>query len=808
MSQSAEITLLGIAALGALAALVVATLALRRPAAGPGGRGGVVPGPAAGSPEPQRDLIDDLGAVVWESDATSTRFTFMSRRTEEMLGYPPERFVDNPGFWTSLIHTEDRERVLSGCREAAAAGRDFEIEYRMTARDGHLVWVRNIARVIHDEAGRPRSIRGLMVDVSERRRAMEEMRVSEDRYRLLFDNNPHSMWVSDAETLGFLAVNDAAVRAYGYSREEFLRMTIKDIRPPEDLPALMRELARVQPGLYSPGTWRHRRKDGTLFDVEIVVHTLLFDGRPARLTLASDVTQRRQAERELRAERDHSAVIVRTTPSLVCGLAPSGTTLFMNPAGERLTGYRAEELVGRGFLEVLLPRDGAQQAGSILNHLATADLRDSELVLTTRSGESRTLAWNWIRRTDESGRLIEILGFGEDVSERRRLEDQLRQSQKMEAIGRLAGGVAHDFNNLMTAVSGYSELLLGRFEKDDPVRRDLEEIKKAGDRAAALTRQLLAFSRRQVLRPEVLDLNAVVAGMDQMLRRLIGEDIELMTALSPALGMVRADPGQIEQVIMNLAVNSRDAMPRGGKLTIETGNIDLDETYARGHAEARPGAYVMLAVSDTGEGMDAETRAHLFEPFFTTKGQGEGTGLGLSMVYGIVKQSGGNVWVYTEPGHGTTVKVYLPHVARGAERVAAPAVASGPAHGDETVLLVEDEEVVRSLAREILEMHGYSVLVARDGLEALQICERHPGRIHLLLTDVVMPRMNGRDLVERAAPMRPDMRILFMSGYTSDTIVHHGVLDPGTAYLQKPFSVDGLAHRVREVLDAHPGRTN
>src|ERR1051326_293806 len=361
----------------------------------------------------------------------------------------------------------------------------------------------------------------------------------------------------------------------------------------------------------------------------------------------------------------------------------------------------------------------------------------------------------------------------------RKSEEQFRQSQKLEAVGLLAGGIAHDFNNLLTAINGYSELALMKLKQEDPLHRNLEEIKKSGERAANLTRQLLAFSRKQMLQPRVLDLNSVVVDIEKMLRRLIGEDINLRTSFDPALGSTKADPGQIEQVVMNLAVNARDAMPAGGKLTIETANIYLDERYAREHVGVTPGRYVMLAVTDTGTGMDAETQARIFEPFFTTKGEGKGTGLGLSTVYGIVKQSGGNVWVYSEVGHGTTFKVYLPRVDEDAEEYKRTTETEEILRGTETILLAEDEEVVRTLACEILETYGYRVLEAAGGGAALLICEREKEQIDLLITDVVMPELSGRQLAERLKQLRPDMRVLYMSGYTDNAIVHQGVLDKG-----------------------------
>jgi two-component system cell cycle sensor histidine kinase/response regulator CckA len=388
-----------------------------------------------------------------------------------------------------------------------------------------------------------------------------------------------------------------------------------------------------------------------------------------------------------------------------------------------------------------------------------------------------------------------------DVGKRASLEEQLRQSQKLEAIGRLAGGIAHDFNNILTAIMGYSALLQAGLHEKDPARQEIEEIKKAVRRASSLIQQLLAFSRRQVLQLKVLDLNTVVMNIQQLLQRLIGEDIELVILPTPALRHVKADPGQIEQVLMNLALNARDAMPQGGKLTIETANVTVDEAFARRHLIS-PGPYAMLSVTDTGSGMDADIQAHIFEPFFTTKEPGKGTGLGLATVYGIVKQSGGSVFVYSEPGRGATCKIYLPLVDEPLTPLEASKPIIEPVHGTETILLVEDEESVRELVSKVLQRNGYTILEARHGEEAVELCDKHVGDIHLLVTDVVMPRMSGREVAEKLLPTRPKMKVLYLSGYTDDEVVRHGVLESMTAFLQKPFTPDALARKVRDVLDA------
>jgi PAS domain S-box-containing protein len=510
----------------------------------------------------------------------------------------------------------------------------------------------------------------------------------------------------------------------------------------------------------------------------------------------------RYAQEGLRRSEINFRSLVTHAPYGVCRCSSDGILLDVNPALVSMLGYGSgKDLVGRNLANLYAD---SQQWFSLADYLRLLEkfqglpsdwLRDDRTTVSVRlSGRAF--------RDERNTIFFEL--FAEDVTERRALEQQLRQAQKMEAVGRLAGGIAHDFNNLLMVISGYSEFLLERIGDDPTLRGHAQEIANAAGRATSLTRQLLAFSRKQMLAPKIVDLNSVVTENVKMLTRLIGEDIDLVMVPGPDIGSVKADPGQIEQVIMNLAVNARDAMPHGGKLIIETANVTLDANYSRFHAPVKPGDYVMLAISDTGVGMDAETQAHIFEPFYTTKGL-KGTGLGLSTVYGIVKQSEGYIWLYSEAGKGTSFKIYLPRFSATGEVLATqPALATNadqPDPGHETILLVEDEENLRRLARQSLENQGYKVIDAPDGATAIQISQAHQGPIHLLLTDVIMPGMNGRELANKVAPTRPEMRVLYMSGYTENHIGHNGTLDEGITLLQKPFTLPALKAKVREMLD-------
>jgi PAS domain S-box-containing protein len=528
----------------------------------------------------------------------------------------------------------------------------------------------------------------------------------------------------------------------------------------------------------------------------------------ARQIVALRENSRLLAERSARESEARFVALVQHASDVITIMAPSGKLLYMTPSGERVFGYKPSELVGTRLRELIDPADRkralasfaavCEEPGKTISFEFRLRHRDKSWL------DVEAVATNLLHEPNVAG----IVVNSRNITERRKAEEALRdskekfrQSQKMEAVGQLAGGVAHDFNNLLAVIVGYTDMLLRRLSPagDERTIRQIEEIQKAGNRATTLTRQLLAFSRKQVLQPKVMDLNAVVRDMDNMMRRLIGEHIDMHTRLNADWSTVKADPGQIEQVLMNLVVNARDAMPDGGFLTIETANVELDAAFLKGQRPVEAGPYVMIAVSDTGAGMSAEIQSHIFEPFFTTKEKGKGTGLGLSTVYGIIQQSGGSVSVYSEPEHGTTFKIYLPRVARSGQ-MAEINVEKAVQSGHETVLLVEDEESVRHMAQEILQLNGYSVLDASNGNEAVTVSEQHQGVIELMVTDVVMPLLGGRELAEKLALTRPEMRVLYMSGYTDDAIVRHGVLDGRASFLEKPFTPDAFARKIREVL--------
>jgi two-component system, cell cycle sensor histidine kinase and response regulator CckA len=611
------------------------------------------------------------------------------------------------------------------------------------------------------------------------------------------------LWVYDCATLRFLSVNDAAVHVYGFSREEFLGMTLLDIRPPEEKTRLLNSMQQTDLGLSVAGVWQHRRRDGSPLFTEIRTFRFEKDGRSYELVQANDVTARSLMEEELRQSRASLQSVVDSAPFGICRTSLDEDRFeSINPAMlQILGGYSVDEAMALKISTQLYaePKD----RGRLIEVLRrNTRVQGYEINLLRRDGGTVPVRVTGFITRNSPTSMEYFAGYVEDMTEQSVLEQQVRQAQKLEAVGRLAGGVAHDFNNILVVIKLSTELMLAQTTPDNPLSKPLLQVSHAADRAAALTRQMLALGRQQIMQVRVINVNSVVSETSHMLRRIIGEDVQLVTKLCDKLENTRLDSDQLGQVILNLAVNARDAMPEGGTLHLETSNADLDDVYTKEHPPVRSGRYVMLAVSDTGSGIDKSILPHIFDPFFTTKEVGKGTGLGLSIVYGIVKQSGGYIWVYSEPGHGTTFKLYFPVVGAPLETpVARYETFYRPA--GQTVLVVEDESMIRSNVRECLQQLGYQVLEADNGEVALQTCDGLQGKIDLVLTDLVMPGMGGHQLAGELAQRHPGVRMLFMSGYTEDSAARRDLLSQGSAFLQKPFSVAELSMAVQQALALH-----
>jgi PAS domain S-box-containing protein len=721
-----------------------------------------------------------------------------------------------------FVHADDRDRVVATSQRAVAAGKVCETEHRIVLPSGEVRWVYAKTMVEgandgkregpgQDEPGGKVRAFGVVQDITGRKRAEEELRASDLRYRRIVDNTSEGVWIYDASsTTTFM--NPRMASMLGWTVEEAIGQPVVAFMDESAREEARKRVERRKSGMSARGDFRLKRRDGSELWVSLHADPLLDQAGniESSLVLVTDITERRRADET----RNRLASIVASSEDAIISRGMDGIIQSWNRGAEKLTLYSAEEAVGKPLAMLFAPQQAEQMdlerkkvdGGETLVQLETTCIR--------KDGTNVDVSLTASVLKDDAGAVLGVSLVARDISERRkaeaalrRSEEQFRQAQKMEAIGSLAGGVAHDFNNLLSVILSYTRIIVDELKPSDPLAADLEEVHKAGLRATDLTRQLLAFSRQQLLQPVVLDLNQVVTGIEKMMGRLLREDIQLTLLTAPRIGKVLADPGQIEQVIVNLLVNARDAMPKGGNLTIETGSVVLDQTYAAEHAGVTAGPYVMIAVTDTGTGMDAATKQRIFEPFFTTKDKSKGTGLGLSTVYGIVQQSGGHIWVYTELGKGTTFKVYLPRTDRAAVTHVPPPPPTSTLRGTETILLVEDEKQVRIILRTILRKHGYNVLEAENGGEAFLLCEQFSAHIHLLLTDVVMPRMSGRQLAERLAERRPDMAVLFMSGYTDDTVVFHGVLEAGVDFLQKPIMPEPLLKKVRRVLDglSQPG---
>ena len=636
-------------------------------------------------------------------------------------------------------------------------------------------------------------------------RTFELLQASERRYRSLFEHNMAGVFCTTPAG-AYLDCNPAYARIIGYaSREEVLASSPITLQAS---PALREErlaLLRRQKTLRNMEV-QLRRADGSFIWVLQNV-TLMEDEQGNEFIEGTmvDITERKLAEAKILDWKNRYEAAILASKLIIYDWNSSTNQVTFGGNVETILGFQAEEIGGvtNRWREFIHP-DDLDRYTKEMNRVVATGVEPLHIEYRVRRKNSSvvTVKDDGYFVADVAGNKMQMVGFISDVSEQRMLEAQLRHSQRMEAVGQLAGGVAHDFNNLLTVIKGYSRMVLDDPGRAEMVKTNVEHIDAAAERAAALTHHLLAFSRKQVLQPKIVDLNSLIENLDKMLHRVIGEDIELVTVAAPELGAVKADPGQIEQVIMNLIVNSRDAIPMGGQITVETANVQLDEAYTRDHDGVRPGRYVSLSVSDTGIGMDAQTQARIFEPFFTTKELGRGTGLGLSTVYGIVKQSGGHIWVYSEPGHGTTFKIYFARVDDAAEIIPHVAKPSAASRGHETIMLVEDDEQVRELTYALLTHYGYTVLAAENAATVAKICAEHTTPVHLLLTDVVMPGISGREVAKQVSARWPNIKVLYMSGYTENSIVHRGELDTDTFFLPKPFTPAELANKVREVLDS------
>jgi PAS domain S-box-containing protein len=748
--------------------------------------GGLVVADAAGN------LLD------WNPAALRMHGYDSAEEVRRHLGSFTETFVlSEPGGAPLPLSEWPMSRVLRG--EPVA---DCELEVRRRDTGLELI-ISYSGSLVPDPTGGPALAVLTLRDVTAQRRPEVERHASDTLFRAAFEDTSVAMVVTDLNHR-FVRVNAAFAKLFGYARDEMLGMSMPDITHPHDLADSYARRERLLSGQsHFTHKKRYLHRDGrVLWAVTNVSLVRDAEGRPlVYVGQVQDVTAQKLAEDEARASEGRLRAFFDSTTVAMVEISPDARYLKANAAFYRMFGYTPADLPGLTVADVVFPEE-----------------RDAVLEQFRRVGEGRVTSYEADRRyrrkdgsalharvsvvavRDESGRPAGVTAVVVDMTERKKLEEQFRQAQKMEAVGRLAGGIAHDFNNLLTVINGYGQILLERLPAADPTRELVQQMTYAGERAAGLTAQLLAFSRKAIVEPKVLDLNAVVMQSANLLRRLIGEDITLATALAPGLERIKADPTQIEQVILNLAVNAKDAMPTGGKLTIETRATTLRDEDTL-YPDLPRGRYVQLAISDTGCGMTDEVKARIFEPFFTTKEPGKGTGLGLAVVHGAVRQSGGRVDVYSELGIGTTFKILLPAVV-GASAPLSRSVRIAPT-GAETVLLVEDEEGVRNFAKLALEAQGYTVLAASGGEEAQRVAAGHPGPIHILVTDVVMPRTSGREVAEALKARRPGLKVLYVSGYTDDAVVRHGIVEETDAFLQKPFTPLALARKVRSVLDAH-----
>ena len=736
--------------------------------------------------------IDERSIILFANPAAERIFGY---RISEMLGQEVTTLM--PTYLREVHRAALRRYLETGQKHTAWSALDLTGLHK-SGREIPL----EISLSDHAHDGK-RTFTGIVRDLSDRARTDMQLRQTEEKYARMIQSSPDAITLRTLPDCRYLEVNPGFTRLTGYASEEVIGKTSAGLNLLVDSQMHGEMLRKLeQEGNVHEEEFRFRTKAGEIRSARVSATRVTVGGRPCMLSITHDITERKRAEESLQQSESHFRSLVQDAPYGIYRVALDGKILAANPALVDMLGYDSEaDLIDRN-MGTEIYKDPATRQRLIDEYWTKKEFKDVEVEWKRRDGKVIKVRLSGRALGDQQGKLSCFEVFAEDVTERRVLERQLLQSQKMEAIGRLAGGIAHDFNNLLGVILGHSEIL-DESGLSAHLRKSTTAIQNAAERAAALTMQLLAFSRKQIIEPRIIDINASVGEIEKLLHRVIGEDIELITRLQPHLACVRMDPGQFDQVLMNLVVNARDVMPSGGKLIIGTANAELDETYVRQHLGATTGPFVMLAVSDTGTGMDSETLSHIFEPFFTTKEKGKGTGLGLSTVYGIVKQSGGYIMAYSEPSHGSTFKIYFPR-AEGT-----PAVRGQRAdrdeipRGTETILVVEDEPALRELTRGLLEDSGYTVLEAAGVKEAIETVRRDGDtKIHLLLTDVVMPGMGGHELAEQLLRIIPGLRILYMSGYTDDVVADRGVLTQGTLLIQKPFTKSALLRKVRGALDS------
>jgi PAS domain S-box-containing protein len=742
-----------------------------------------------------RGLFEASHDGVLLLDAVSGEITAVNPFLTNLLGYSKAEVLGKKlwefGPFEDIEHGREAFEVLK--RQGYLRHNDLPV----ATKDGRIIDIEFVSTIY--VSADDQFIQCNIRDLTESKRAQRAQQVSHDRYRSMFEYAPDGILIADKHGC-YLDANRAVCTMLGYSHAELVGLQSADIVMPQEVSHIAPALAAIVATPDYSREWELRRKDGSAFCADVMA-TEMPDGN--LMAFVRDNTARNSASRAARAADERMRFAMKSAGIGIWDMNYASGVLDWSEEMEAQYGL-APGSFGRtfeAFIECVYPDDRA----AVIAAVSEGSAAGSAFTVLHRvlvDGKIRWLAGAGRFVTDAAGKPLRAVGISQDVTERRLLESQFQQAQKMEAVGRLAGGVAHDFNNLLTVILGFCEILIEELEPDAPARAEIGEIQKAGLRAAGLTRQLLAFSRKELIEPKVLDLNEVLTGMRPMLARLIKEDVKIVFAAPPGLARIMADRGQIEQVVLNLAVNAQDAMPTGGQLTIQTSNTELDENYASTHFDIKPGAYVALTVTDSGVGMSAAIMERLFEPFFTTKGAGQGTGLGLASVHGIVKSSGGSVHVYSEPGRGSSFTVYLPQVTSGElpSAVAAPSVATGT----ETVLVVEDAEALRELTRRLLERQGYTVIAAASAAEARRLFEWNPS-IAVLLTDVVMPDCSGPRLASQLAKRRPGFKVIYMSGYTDEAISQHGVLKPGIAFLHKPFTSHILGRKIREALDQPAG---